>query len=148
MADDDSIMEKAEKKIGLSYWLAENWRSLAFVIYGAICIFDFIIMPAIYQTFNQHLDANAVVNLALQFKDTQAQIAFLHAFGEKISWNPITLQGGGTFHIAFGSLLTAAGWTRGQEKIAAINNQWPRPAVSAPPVAPTPPPVPTPPQGQ
>ena len=131
-------MAHAIKKLGISLWLADNWRSLAFVTYMAICLFDFIVMPGIYQAFNQHLDADTVVKLALQFHDTQAQIAFLHAFGEKITWNPITLQGGGTFHMAFGALLTAAGWTRGQEKIATIQSSGTPSTPPVPCVVPTP----------
>lgn len=131
-----SIIARVEKKVGLSFWLAENWRTLAFLIYGAICLFDFIIMPGIFQAFNHAIDPEKAVQLALQFHDTQTQISVIHAFGEKIYWSPLTLQGGGTFHIAFGSLLTAAGWTRGQEKIAAINQ-----GVNGAHVAPAPAPV-------
>ena len=33
-------------------------------------------------------------------------------------WNPLTLQGGGLFHISMGAVLGVAAWTRGQEKLA------------------------------
>lgn len=108
------------KTKNFSLWMAENWRSVAFLIYAAICLFDFIIMPGIYQAFNHHLDPDAVVKLALMFKDTTTQIEVLKTFGSKITWVPLTMAEGAAFHYAFGVILGAASWTRGQEKIAKI----------------------------
>lgn len=110
-------------KTNKSLWLAENWRSLAFLIYGAICLFDFIIMPGIYQTFNHHLDPQAVVNLALKFTDPSIQAEIIKTFGTKITWVPLTMDSGAAFHYAFGVILGAASWTRGKEKIAQIQQK-------------------------
>jgi len=109
-----------EEKTGVAHWLQENWRSIAFVVYGLICVCDFVIMPLAFQFFNQHLDASTLVNLSLQSKDPAVQQQIIQTFGARLSWVPLTLQGGGTFHLSFGSLLTAAGWQRGQEKIEQI----------------------------
>jgi len=35
-------------------------------------------------------------------------------------WVPITLQGGGLFHVAMGAVLGVAAWSRGQEKLAGV----------------------------
>jgi hypothetical protein len=35
-------------------------------------------------------------------------------------WVPLTLQGGGLYHISMGAILGIAAWTRGKEKVASI----------------------------
>ena len=37
-------------------------------------------------------------------------------------WVPLTLQGGGLYHISMGAILGIAAWTRGKEKVASIEN--------------------------
>ena len=34
-----------------------------------------------------------------------------------IQWQPLTIQGGGMFHIAMGAVIGVSAWSRGQEKI-------------------------------
>lgn len=34
-----------------------------------------------------------------------------------IQWNPLTLQGGGLYHLAMGAVIGITAWSRGQEKI-------------------------------
>jgi hypothetical protein len=53
-------------------------------------------------------------------------------------WQPLTLQGGGLIHIAFGAILGISAWTRGQEKIETIKNPPPAPVHAAPADEPTP----------
>ena len=65
--------------------------------YMAICIFDFIIGPVYF-------------NL-LQYRTAQQQLEM---------WVPLTLQGSGLIHLAFGAILGISAWTRGQEKLASI----------------------------
>ena len=36
-------------------------------------------------------------------------------------WAPITLQGGGLFHVAMGAVLGVSAWSRGQEKMAGVS---------------------------
>jgi hypothetical protein len=38
-------------------------------------------------------------------------------------WQPLTLQGGGLVHIAFGAILGISAYTRGQEKIAQVKSE-------------------------
>lgn len=113
-------MKHISKIQRISNWFRENWRTLAFITYSTICIFDFIIMPVIYQVFNSSVDPATLAQLAQQFKDPNVQQEFLRLYGTKAVWIPITMAAGGTFHMAFGGILTAAGWTRGNEKIAMI----------------------------
>jgi hypothetical protein len=82
-------------------WMTRRWRPMMAVTYMAICICDFILFPIGFT--------------AVQFNETQAAN---DAFRQ---WTPLTLQGGGFIHMAFGAILGITALTRGQEKIAAIN---------------------------
>jgi hypothetical protein len=78
-------------------WMTKKWRPMMAVTYMAINIFDFILGPILY-------------NL-LQYWNPGQSIGM---------WQPLTLQGGGLVHIAFGAILGISAWTRGQEKVEAI----------------------------
>lgn len=76
-------------------WIQKRWRPAVAVTYIVICVFDFILFPLVWPIFEWH---------------TKAQI---------LQWTPLTLQGGGLFHISFGAILGVSAWTRGQEKVTA-----------------------------
>lgn len=65
-------------------------------LYGVICAFDFIIFPWF---------------VTIYYGRT--------AYHE---WHPLTLQGGGMFHVAMGGIVGSAVWTRTQEKVAVWNS--------------------------
>ena len=75
------------------------------VMYMCVCVCDFILFPIGFTT--------------VQFWETQV---INDAFRQ---WQPITLQGGGLFHMAMGAVLGVTAWSRGQEKLAGVtsNNQ-------------------------
>lgn len=79
--------------------MTSKWRPMMAIVYMAINIFDFIVGPIFY-------------NL-LQYWTVGQQIS---------PYTPLTLQGGGLIHIAFGAILGISAWTRGQEKVAAIES--------------------------
>jgi len=85
----------AEKKT--EDWMTTKWRPLMAVTYMATIWFDFIAGPVLY-------------NLLQFWNPGQAVSAYV----------PITLQGGGLYHISMGAILGIAAWTRGKEKVAAI----------------------------
>ena len=104
-------------------WMQKKWRPMMAMMYMACCAFDFIIAPIGFT--------------AVQFWETQAAN---DAFRQ---WNPITLGGGGFFHIAMGAVLGISAYGRTQEKVAgaAANSTapvpMPAPTVStAPPIPP------------
>lgn len=77
--------------------VSSMWRPAMGWMYMGICIFDFVIFPILWS-----------VGLALlKMPVTQ--------------WSPITLQGAGLFHMSMGAILGVAAWSRGQEKITAMN---------------------------
>ena len=80
-------------------WLSAKWRPMMGWMYMTVCIFDFIIFPIMWT--------------AIQAYDTQGVVG--------TEWEPLTLKGGGLFHMAMGAVLGVAAWSRGQEKITAMN---------------------------
>lgn len=82
-------------------WMTSKWRPMMAVTYMAINICDFILFPILFSV--------------IQFWETEAAN---DAFRQ---WQPMTLQFGGLIHMAFGAILGISAWTRGQEKVAAIN---------------------------
>jgi len=72
-------------------YIKNNWRPILALTYGFICICDFAIFPLVWQSI-WHL-----------------------------TWIAQTARDGGMLHLSFGAILGAAAYTRGQEKVAAIN---------------------------
>jgi hypothetical protein len=94
-------------------WMQKKWRPMMAIMYMSVCAFDFIVFPILW----------AVV----QFWEVMPEN---DAFRQ---WEPLTLQGAGLFHMAMGAVLGVTAWSRGQEKLAGINNQsGNQPALPAP----------------
>lgn len=81
-------------------WMTKKWRPMMAVMYMSVCIFDFVLFPIMFTI--------------VQFWEVQAAN---DAFRQ---WNPITLGGGGLFHVAMGAVLGVTAWSRGQEKMAGV----------------------------
>lgn len=93
-------------------WMSKKWRPMMAIMYMVVCIFDFIVFPIMFTV--------------VQFWETQAAN---DAFRQ---WNPLTLLGGGLFHVAMGAVLGVSAWSRGQEKIAGVANNNATPQLSSP----------------
>lgn len=78
-------------------WINKRWRPAMGWTYMAVCIFDFIIFPIMFT--------------GVQFFETQAAN---DAFRQ---WQPLTLQGGGLFHLAMGAVIGVTSYGRTKEKI-------------------------------
>lgn len=79
------------------HWLKDWWRPLMAIQYLVVCIFDFLIFP----TINFGLSS---LNL-ITYRD----------------WHPLTLQGGGLYHVSMGAVVGVTAWQRTNEKIASIS---------------------------
>jgi len=92
---------KVEKKSDED-WMTKKWRPMMAIMYMSCCLFDFVIFPIMFT--------------AVQFWETAvANDAFRQ-------WVPITLQGGGLFHVAMGAVLGVSAYGRTQEKVAGASN--------------------------
>jgi hypothetical protein len=107
-----------EKKKPDEDWMTKKWRPMMAMMYMTCCLFDFALFPIMFTV--------------VQFWETQAAN---DAFRQ---WVPITLQGGGLFHVAMGGVLGVSAYGRTQEKVAGATNvstSVPTPELSsAPPV--------------
>lgn len=83
-------------------WMTKKWRPMMAIMYMICCICDFALFPILFTI--------------VQFWETQAAN---DAFRQ---WVPITLQGGGLFHVAMGAVLGVSAFGRTQEKIAGASN--------------------------
>jgi hypothetical protein len=98
-----------------SKWYQQLWLPIAAFTYLGICIFDFVLMPVYTAAHNSKVE-NAMLKVieakdAVTFTDT-----IVKSNQASRQWNPLTLLGGGMFHLAFGSLLTGGAVTRGFAK--------------------------------
>ena len=92
---------KTEKKKDED-WMTKKWRPMMAMMYMTCCLFDFALFPIMFTV--------------VQFWEVQAAN---DAFRQ---WVPITLQGGGLFHVAMGGVLGVTAYGRTQEKVAGASN--------------------------
>ena len=78
-------------------WMKAKWRPMMGWMYMCICMFDFMIAPILWSTIQ----------------------ALFHG-GITTQWQPLTLQGGGLFHVAMGAVIGISAYGRTQEKLAGV----------------------------
>jgi hypothetical protein len=93
---------KEEKKKSNDDWMTRKWRPMMAIMYMFCCLADFFIFPIMFTV--------------VQFWETAVQN---DAFRQ---WVPITLQGGGLFHVAMGAVLGVSAYGRTQEKLNGASN--------------------------
>lgn len=110
-------------------WVGIYWRPAAAVIYLFICVFDFVAVPTYLG-----LGGEPLKEIILAVKDLPSDTQTIVLNHKLSSWEPLTLKGGGLFHVAFGAILGATVWSRGQERINEIRRGWPQePQYDTPP---------------
>lgn len=77
-------------------WIDTKWRPVSGWLYLSICLFDFIIAPILWSVMQMVADGTVTT-----------------------AWVPLTIQGGGLIHLAFGAIMGITSWGRTREKIAA-----------------------------
>jgi hypothetical protein len=81
-------------------WMTKKWRPMMAIMYMICCLADFFLFPIMFTV--------------VQFWEVSAAN---DAFRQ---WVPITLQGGGLFHVAMGAVLGVAAYGRTQEKLGGV----------------------------
>lgn len=76
-------------------WMNTKWRPAMGWIYLLVCLCDFVLFPILWSVLQ-----------ALQGGQVTSQ------------WGPLSIQGGGLFHIAMGAVIGVAAYGRTQEKLA------------------------------
>ena len=93
---------KSKKKTTNRDWYHTGWRSALGWSYVIICLFDFTIMPVLFNI--------------LEYWNPGQQIS---------AYQAITLQGSGLFHISMGAIVGLNSHGRTKEKIAEISPKIP-----------------------
>lgn len=106
-------VEKVEKAKDED-WMTKKWRPLMAMMYMFCCLCDFALFPVMFTI--------------VQFWELQAAN---DAFRQ---WVPITLQGGGLFHVAMGAVLGVSAYGRTQEKVAGVASNVPTPEINPSPM--------------
>jgi hypothetical protein len=99
MAEENKVEEPKKEE---ESWIQKKWRPMMAVMYMCVCACDFIVFPIMFTV--------------VQFWEVAIQN---DAFRQ---WQPLTLQGGGLFHMAMGAVLGITAWSRGQEKMAGVSS--------------------------
>lgn len=87
----------------------ERWKPIFAVVYILICIFDFIIVPSFIGLTREPYDQ--LIPLVKELSP-EAQLLVL----QRQAWQPLTLQGSGLIHVAFGAILGVVAWkNKGKE---------------------------------
>ena len=74
-------------------WAKKYWKTAVAWTYIVICLFDFVIASILVMLLSYH---------------SKGAIPYAQ-------WTPLTLQGGGLFHVAIGAILGVAAWTHPAE---------------------------------
>ena len=110
-----SAAPAAVEKMSKGEWMQKYWRPCAAFMYMACCLCDFAIFPIMFTV--------------VQFWEEKVSN---DAFRQ---WVPITLQGGGLFHVSMCAVLGVSAYGRTQEKLAgqsAVPAGLPSPELGAP----------------
>lgn len=87
------IYNTTKKSILGEHWAKAYWRPSMAWLYMIICLCDFVIFPVTW----------AIINASTGQPVTQ--------------WKPITLEGAGLIHLAFGAILGVTAYGRSKEKL-------------------------------
>lgn len=109
----DSEFEKTEEK-----WT--NWKTIAGYAYVLICVTDFLIMPIATQ-WNK-IDTKEELMEIIDEHGIDYGLRVMEKMRGTHQWTPVTMTGGGLFHISFGAILTGAALTRGIERQEIVKN--------------------------
>jgi hypothetical protein len=98
-------------------WLQydEGWKSIMAIVYAIICLFDFIIVPILWN-FNRQ-EALLMANAIAHDPGLNGEIAVEMLKSLFRVHTPYTLQGNGMFHLAFGALLTGSAISKFKDKL-------------------------------
>jgi len=80
-------------------WIKCYWRPLMAMQYLCVCVFDFMAAPILTGILS------AIFGIPY------------------VQWHPITLEGGGLYHMAMAAIVGITAYTRGMEKIERIKTE-------------------------
>jgi hypothetical protein len=94
MSEEIQTSESEKKK---EDWMNSKWRPMMGWMYMFVCVFDFVLAPIGWTSIQ----------------------ALFHG-GINTQWQPLTLQGGGLFHVAMGAVIGISAYGRTKEKLEGV----------------------------
>lgn len=96
----DRFYGPGEKPLDAEYtqWFHTYLRPALGWSYLVICVFDFMVAPILLGIYSYYE-------------------------GTYHAWEPLTIRGGGIYHLSMGAILGVSMWTRGREKIRYMDNE-------------------------
>ena len=96
MSDEQEIKPSASEQ-KKEDWMNAKWRPMMGWMYMGVCVFDFVMAPILWTA-----------------------IQALYHGGINTQWQPLTLQGGGLFHVAMGAVIGISAYGRTKEKLEGV----------------------------
>lgn len=78
-------------------WFNSRWRPAMAWQYLVVCLFDFMLAPIMMGIYSG-------------------------ITGDFHAWEPLTIRGGGLYHLSMGAVVGVAVWSRGKEKMQSMLN--------------------------
>lgn len=100
-------------------WYQRTWRPAMAFLYFGLCLLDYGIRPAVNYFEYQKFELTAVVQDITEL-ESPVQVQIIETLREQQAIPPILSE---FVHIAFGTVLGAAAYTRGREKIERERSQ-------------------------
>jgi hypothetical protein len=79
-------------------WLGKRWRPMMALVYMLTCLTDFVIFPVLWSGLQALFNGSVTTG-----------------------WQPLTLLGGGLYHISMGAILGISAYGRTKEKIEGVS---------------------------
>ena len=80
-------------------WMFKRWRPMMAIVYMVTCLTDFVIFPVLWSGLQALFNGSVTT-----------------------AWQPVTLLGGGLYHISMGAILGISAYGRTKEKIEGVAN--------------------------
>lgn len=92
-------MERKRVKIEDEKWFNSHWRPAMAWQYLVVCVSDFLLAPIVNALLSQWL----------------TEVTYS-------PWDPLTIRGGGIYHLSMGAILGVTAWTRGNVQAKMVEN--------------------------
>lgn len=95
---DDTATSSSQSQTGIKDpWFKTYWRPAMAWLYMFTCLCDFVIFPVLWSLLQAHYKGSL-----------------------STEWDPITLRGGGLFHVAMGAIIGVSAYGRTKEKALSV----------------------------
>lgn len=99
MNEEKTIQNEIFASVVKETWFSRQWRPAMAYSYLVICLFDFLFAPILMGVFAYYTKTTLVM------------------------WEPLTLKGGGLYHVSMAAIVGISSFGRTQEKINGVSDE-------------------------